>query len=91
MQNDCYKCPNRRPAIGSAHSECGLLDEVDILTRISISISPASFTIKEEATGKSLITFNPHGIKNGWCAWPLNFDPTWVKCEIPFEIIEKHL
>jgi len=24
---------------------------------------------------------NPHGIKNGWFRWPLNFDPTWLtKC-----------
>lgn len=19
-----------------------------------------------------------HGVKNGWCNWPLNFDPIWV-------------
>lgn len=21
---------------------------------------------------------NPHGIKNGWCFWPFNFDPIWI-------------
>lgn len=25
---------------------------------------------------------NSHGIKNGWCLWPINFDPIWVgKCD----------
>lgn len=25
---------------------------------------------------------NEHGIKNGWCLFPINFDPIWVgKCE----------
>jgi len=22
---------------------------------------------------------NSHGIKNGWFAWPFNFDPTWLE------------
>jgi hypothetical protein len=22
---------------------------------------------------------NPHGIKNGWFFWPLNFDPVWLE------------
>jgi len=21
---------------------------------------------------------NPHGIRNGWFMWPLNFDPVWL-------------
>jgi len=25
---------------------------------------------------------SPHGIRNGWFLWPLNFDPTWlVSCD----------
>ena len=25
---------------------------------------------------------DPHGIKNGWFMWPLNFDPTWlISCD----------
>jgi hypothetical protein len=25
---------------------------------------------------------NPHGIRNGWFNWPMNFDPTWLEqCE----------
>ena len=29
------------------------------------------------------MTGNPHGIRNGWFAYPYNFDPVWAtkKCE----------
>jgi hypothetical protein len=89
MPNDCYKCPLRRAVPGSAHSECGLLDKENFYIRAAVANNPASLTIKDDTTGKSLITFNQHGIKKGWCAWPLNFDPIWVKCEIPVAIMEK--
>ena len=22
---------------------------------------------------------NAHGVRNGWCAWPFNFDPIWIE------------
>jgi len=25
------------------------------------------------------IAGDPHGIKNGWFMWPLNFDPIWLR------------
>jgi hypothetical protein len=30
--------------------------------------------------GKKLngITLNRYGIEQGWCMWPIDFDPTWV-------------
>jgi len=35
------------------------------------------------------IVGNPHGIKNGWFRWPVNFDPIWlVSCD-GFSIDEK--
>lgn len=24
------------------------------------------------------MTANPHGIRNGWCFYPFNFDPIWL-------------
>ena len=24
------------------------------------------------------VTGNEHGIRNGWFAWPFNFDPVWL-------------
>ena len=34
---------------------------------------------------KTLIKFDLHGVRNGWCFWPLNFDPVWVECYLPIE------
>lgn len=28
---------------------------------------------------------NPHGVRNGWCFWPLNFDPIWIEACNSFE------
>lgn len=29
-----------------------------------------------------IVELNPHGVKNGWASWPLDFDPIWVeKCQ----------
>lgn len=24
------------------------------------------------------VSLNPHGVANGWCLWPFNFDQIWV-------------
>lgn len=25
-----------------------------------------------------VIETNPHGVENGWCTYPVNFDPIWI-------------
>lgn len=31
---------------------------------------------------QAVVEANPHGVKNGWFMWPLNFDPAWmVSCD----------
>jgi len=35
--------------------------------------------------GEELVSFDPRGVKNNWCNWPQNFDPTWVTCRLPIE------
>ncbi len=37
------------------------------------------FTKKNEnGEEESAIKLNPHGVKNGWANWPIDFDPIWV-------------
>ena len=31
---------------------------------------------------------NPHGRRNGWFNWPMNFDPVWLTCCDGFEAKE---
>ena len=35
--------------------------------------------------GTANVAGDPHGIKNGWFYWPLNFDPIWLKSCDSFE------
>lgn len=68
-RNDCYQCPHREQVPGSAHSQCNAIKN----------------GVGEVKNLKNLITLDPHGVKMGWCFWPINFDPVWVECYLPIE------
>lgn len=68
---DCYSCKHRRDLPGSCHSRCEAFGEATEL--LSLSIMSMGVTTYGE------ISFEPHGFKNGWCIWPANFDPIWIK------------
>jgi len=80
---DCYACQHRREVPGDAHSRCvhpaiGELQPEDILLALCGKGSPAW----QKAADELKIQANYHGIKQGWFAWPMNFDPTWLgRCE----------
>ena len=77
---DFYNCTHRGTVTGSAHSSCGFLrslapdsDKIDLLES-TIALGMAEMKINQEP----VVTLNPHGVKNGWASWPLDFDPVWV-------------
>jgi hypothetical protein len=36
----------------------------------------------ESAMAQLKIAAVPHGVRNGWFVWPVNFDPVWLEhCE----------
>lgn len=81
MKANCYKCEYRGKVAGSAHSRCNhpLVKQddndfgalVDMLAGKNI-----------EAAKKLNIKANPQGVRNGWFAWPANFDPVWlINCD----------
>lgn len=82
-KTDCYKCEYRGNIPGDAHSCCNHPKNKEILENPLAKImailggvgrvSP----IKHE-TGLKVVG-NPHGIRNGWFNWPLNFDPSWLE------------
>lgn len=69
---NCYNCVWRQSIPGNAHSACGHPD-ADPIGLIAI-----------EARGRAdykaglTVVGAPHGIKNGWFLWPINFDPVWL-------------
>ena len=86
---NCYECKFRTTIPGSAHSCCTVIKEtakelgMEESKAVSLEalISLGSAGIKSQSD-QPAVKLNPHGVNNGWAAWPLDFDPTWVEsCE----------
>ena len=79
-EESCYACKHRGDLPGSAHSRCNVLRETgsEIVSTLEMLIGIGEASISNKNTGESLVKLNPHGVKNGWAAWPINFDPVWV-------------
>lgn len=100
---NCYECKHRGSVTGSAHSSCKAINNHDALKDLTehqrrivemATVTSGKFPLEFE-DGRQLISFDTHGQKNGWCMWPVNFDPIWVReCifhepKTIFETIEK--
>ena len=74
--SNCYKCKYRWSVPGNTHSCCRhpkvlKIGQFECFTAL-VLLNKSPFQI----------TANPHGVKNGWFMWPLNFDPVWLEsCE----------
>lgn len=79
---NCYSCKHRREVPGICHSSCAA---------IPVSVQPSVFMVVQVMgqlkTNDVDVQFIAHGIKNGWCDWPLNFDPTWVESCNLYEVL----
>jgi hypothetical protein len=60
---DCYNCEYRQQLNHSHHSGC-LLGTVALFKGINPN---------------DVVKMNPHGVKNGWCYYPFDFDPIWIE------------
>lgn len=82
----CYSCKFRGTVPGSAHSSCNLVKEMakdsaidsGQVAALEIAFLTGKAKIKTE-DDEEAIKLNPHGVKNGWANWPLDFDPIWVE------------
>ncbi len=81
-KNNCFTCKFRRDVPGSAHSACGVFNDPKLDLGVVAELMQGR-VIKIKAGDVDLIEFNPIGIKNGWCIWPVDFDPIWVTCKLP--------
>jgi hypothetical protein len=48
-------------------------------------ITGITATNKADGHTWDMITFNPIGVRGGWCSYPVNFDPVWVECRLPLK------
>ncbi len=75
---NCYECKFRGGVIGSAHSSCKVISQTNTDNSSMLELLLATHQVSLTSDGKNLVELNPHGIKNGWANWPLDFDPVWV-------------
>ena len=89
-KNDCSLCPHSEKVVGSSHhiKRNAMPGLTGIVATISV-ISGEAQPITDKETGEVALKFNQHGVKNGWCTWPINFDPIWVECYLKVPQKEK--
>ena len=69
---------------GSAHSACA--QGVPAVLYLMIAFTKDNILAGYcDENGNAFLQFDTHGVKMGWCTWPVNFDPTWVECYLPIE------
>lgn len=71
---NCYECKHRREIPGDAHSSCAAVEPL-VGMAIMLGVLPNHLGVVGDATG----------IKQGWFAWPINFDPIWLESCDGFE------
>lgn len=81
MKPDCYKCEYIGEVTGSAHACCNVLKNLELSPDIILlfEIALAAGKVELNHDDKPVIELDPIGVKNGWAAWPINFDPTWIR------------
>lgn len=70
---DCYTCKHKDNVVGSAHVCC----RNPKMSAQTVSI--VLFALLAGQTEFIPFSFERHGVVNGWCNFPLEFDPVWVK------------
>lgn len=78
---DCYKCKFRGNVPGSVHSSCKVISQTsdkDKAAQLELLIAGGQISLTDQ-NDNPIVKLNPHGVKNGWAMWPLDFDPTWVE------------
>lgn len=83
--NKCYKCPHHKTTPGDAHLECDhpiaravgpnmlIAFGTGIANGFNINLKSPDGPLTISVYGKE------HGIREGWFAWPINFDPIWLE------------
>ena len=75
----CNTCPFKCNIPGDAHISCGhpvFTKNQDIAIKVSIGIMLGYTNSLKDTLG---LSFNSHGVSNGWCNFPVNYDPIWVE------------
>lgn len=80
---NCHECKYKGSVPGSAHSTCGH-DVAEIykplaMMKFAVGVGTINPFPEYQLDNKPIIEFDAHGVRSGWCLWPFDFDPCWVK------------
>lgn len=80
---NCYRCRYRGALPGDAHSSCAhpvaLVAPTQALGLLMLTGKVEAKPIPPGLPDGFRLVAHDHGISRGWCAWPLNFDPIWIR------------
>ena len=79
MRNACYRCRWRRDVAYSAHSACAHPQARVSGPRVFRYLMRGGDMRDSEAWAALGIRCDEHGYREGWFAWPFNFDPVWLE------------
>lgn len=81
---NCRECKHSRSIPGDTHLSC-VNPLVEHHPDKYISLLCIYRGVRSGAMKKMNVSCNPHGVNNGWCMWPLNFDPIWIETCVGYE------
>ena len=73
MKTVCDGCAKLAAIPGDAHSACKAPSD-PVLAMVAAIYGVGNVP-----------KLNAHGVSNGWCMWPMNFDPIWIM-ECPLKV-----
>lgn len=85
---NCYECIHRGNVPGSTHSSCNVIKKIyapehaTAVVEMGLVAGMGKLTTQDN---KPAVDLDEHGVRKGWAAWPMDFDPIWVKSCIFFE------
>ena len=85
---NCNNCKFKGPtALGSSHHiSCTIFqhickDDSNQAKLLELGHAAGEFYVQytdENGNKQPVVKLNEHGVVNGWCTWPINFDQIWV-------------
>lgn len=86
---DCYQCKYRQNIPGDCHSSCNApVVSQETKIKVMLMVTNGLDQIVTDVTG---LSFEKYAISNGWCNFPLNYDPIWVSGDCKLKKLSEDL
>lgn len=80
---NCYECLYRAGQPGSTHSVCrhpvAVAAPLQALGLLTLTGRVDAKPVKPGLPDGFHLSAHDYGISKGWCSWPIDFDPIWLR------------